>query len=332
MRRLRVAVAHRRGVAAVARRPALYALASVFFFSVFGGFLTYPLLALVGDVHMLRSSVAAQVSARHAVRARRRAARLSRGAGRDPAPIRPADRRPVVAARVRRVALLLVWVDRRTAVVRAASGRPGAIGRSRPTRNGCSCRRGGRRRPATARSAWPESFTTDDLADFEPVRRALRDRRRAPRAAVAARRPPNVILIVLESVAARWAGAESRPLRFDAAPARPKSARGLVFDNFYAHIGRSSNSLGAILLSTFPKLDFSDLTEEYPRLPGTSLASVFHDRGYRTAFVTPSDLDWADWRTFLDAAASTRWSIITSCRARRCCRRGAWRIAAPSTA
>ena len=40
----------------------VYALASVFFFGVFGGFLTYPLLALVGDVRMLRSSVAAQVT------------------------------------------------------------------------------------------------------------------------------------------------------------------------------------------------------------------------------------------------------------------------------
>ena len=47
------------GLAAVS---CLYALASVFFFGVFGGFLTYPLLALVGDVHMLRSSVEAQVS------------------------------------------------------------------------------------------------------------------------------------------------------------------------------------------------------------------------------------------------------------------------------
>jgi len=49
--------------AAVGAALGLYALASVFFFSVFGGFLTYPLLALVGDVHMLRSSVAAQTSA-----------------------------------------------------------------------------------------------------------------------------------------------------------------------------------------------------------------------------------------------------------------------------
>jgi len=42
-----------------------------------------------------------------------------------------------------------------------------------------------------------------------------------------------------------------------------------VLDNFYAHIGRSSNSLGSILLSAYPKLNFRDLTEEYPRLPGT---------------------------------------------------------------
>jgi arylsulfatase A-like enzyme len=116
---------------------------------------------------------------------------------------------------------------------------------------------------------------------------------------LAARRPPNVILIVLESVAARWAGLNHGP--YDSTPTlKAEAARGIVFDNFYAHIGRSSNSLGSILLSTYPKLDFSDLTQEYPRLPGTSLASVFHDRGYRTAFVTPSDLDWADWRTFLD--------------------------------
>jgi hypothetical protein len=47
---------------AIAAMSCVYALASVLFFNVFGGFLTYPLFALVGDVHMLRSSVEAQVS------------------------------------------------------------------------------------------------------------------------------------------------------------------------------------------------------------------------------------------------------------------------------
>src|SRR5437667_3796518 len=49
-------------VLAFAAFSCAYALASVFFFGVFGGFLTYPLLALVGDVRMLRSSVTAQVT------------------------------------------------------------------------------------------------------------------------------------------------------------------------------------------------------------------------------------------------------------------------------
>ena len=39
-----------------------YALGSVVVFGVFGGFVTYPLLALVGDVRMLGSSAAAYLT------------------------------------------------------------------------------------------------------------------------------------------------------------------------------------------------------------------------------------------------------------------------------
>jgi arylsulfatase A-like enzyme len=278
----------------------LYAIASVFFFGVFGGFLTYPLLALVGDVHMLRSSVTAQlfpstlaalagVPLLYIV--------LVEGSLWSTAPGAAIRWRLRVIA----FALLTVWVtggqwwftqewttrrDRQVAAnaewVLAASWWE-AVG-------------GGE----AIRLAGP--FNAGDLSDFEPlpaalVRGALAQARGAR--LVAARRPPNVILVVLESVAARWASLNGGA--YDSTPQlKAESGRGMVFENFYAHIGRSSNSLGSILLSTFPKLDFNDLTEEYPRLPGTSLAAVFHDRGYRTAFVTPSDLDWADWRTFLD--------------------------------
>ena len=287
-------------VVGAAALSCLYALASVFFFGVFGGFLTYPLLALVGDVRMLRSSVAAQVSP----------ATLIALAGlpllyvalvlitvRLAPPLRgPWWLRPAAA-----LAMLVVWV---------LAGQL-SFAREWTTRRD-------RQVAANAQwvfvSSWWEAiagdgavrmagtFTADDLADFEPLRKApLRGPLAQARGArlAAARRPPNVVLIVLESVAARWAGLNRGP--YDSTPAlAAESGHGIVFDNFYAHIGRSSNSLGSILLSVFPKLDFSDLTEEYPRLPGTSIASVFRDRGYRTAFVTPSDLDWADWRTFLD--------------------------------
>lgn len=282
-------------VTTVAALSVLYAIASVFFFDVFGGFLTYPLLALVGDLHMLRSSVEAQVSPTTIVALVAAPLLYLAFAAGTPLLI-PARPGPPWRPRVIALAVLIAWV---------------AAGQLSFTRDWTTRR--ARQVAANAQwvfvSSWWQTvvgdpvvrmtggFTVDDLDDFQPgkVRLALPGSTRL----MAARRPPNVILIVLESVAARWAGLNRGP--YDSTPnLRAESARGLVFDNFYAHIGRSSNSLGSILLSTFPKLDFSDLTEEYPRLPGTSIASVFHDRGYRTAFVTPSDLDWADWRTFLE--------------------------------
>jgi lipoteichoic acid synthase len=281
-------------VLGLAALSCLYAIASVFFFSIFGGFLTYPLLALVGDVHMLRSSVEAQVS-RATVLALAGVPLGYLALVTSTLRFVPANRSASWSRRFVAFVVLAIWV----------AGGHAWYGREWTTR---------RDRQVAANAEWvfasswwqaiagdgavrmAGAFNADDLADFEPVRRTLATA--VPRLS-AARRPPNVILVVLESVAARWASLNHGA--YDSTPnLRAESARGLVFDNVYAHIGRSSNSLGAILLSTFPKLDFSDLTEEYPRLPGTSLASVFHDRGYRTAFITPSDLDWADWRTFLD--------------------------------
>ena len=95
---------------------------------------------------------------------------------------------------------------------------------------------------------------------------------------------------ILESVAARWTSLYSTTYTNTTPSLVAESTHGLTFDNFYAHIGRSSNSLVAMLMSEYPKLDFRDITDEYPHLPGTSLASVFQRQGYRTEFITPSDL------------------------------------------
>ena len=40
----------------------LYAVVNIILFGIVGGFLTYPLLALIGDVRMVRSSVGAHVT------------------------------------------------------------------------------------------------------------------------------------------------------------------------------------------------------------------------------------------------------------------------------
>ena len=288
-------------VLAVSAFFCLYAVANVVIFGIFGGFLTYPLLALVGDVRMLRSSVGAHltlpvISGLIGVPAMFAALvwttnRWTRGRS---------LRTPQIAVCV----VLVVW----SAV---GYGMWEQSWRSRPDRR------------VAANSEWvflascwqalgagtvrmPDQFSAEDLADFPPVAAtrmlpvAVRRAGAAINARVrASRRPPNVILIVLESVAARWTSLNGG--RYETTPTlRTEASHGVVFENAYAHIGRSSNSLVAILLSAYPKLDFREITEQFPNLPGTSLASVFKDRGYRTAFMTPSDMSWAGWDKFLD--------------------------------
>jgi phosphoglycerol transferase MdoB-like AlkP superfamily enzyme len=281
----------------------LYAVANVVIFGVFGGFLTYPLLALVGDVRMVRSSVGAHLTlpvASGLVGVPLIYGALLWGATRW-SPWSTPLRKPQMAAAV----VLVVWSL-------IGYGMWEQTWRSRPDRR------------IAANSEWvflfscwealgrsttvrmPEQFSAADLTDFEPIGAgkmlpvAIRRAGAAINARVrAARRPPNVILVVLESVAARWTSVNGGP--YQTTPVlRAESSHGVVFENAYAHIGRSSNSLVAILLSTYPKLDFREITEQFPNLPGTSLATVFKDRGYRTTFMTPSDMSWAGWDKFLD--------------------------------
>ncbi|MGH7804922.1 MAG: sulfatase-like hydrolase/transferase, partial [Candidatus Binatia bacterium] len=146
-----------------------------------------------------------------------------------------------------------------------------------------------------------------DLEDFDTV--AVRSERsakapivraaayRTTRAA-AARRPKNVILVVLESVAARWLEPYGSP--YPATPILAAEAKNsLVFDAFYAPAGRSSDSLAALLLSVHPRVSWRDVTVDFPDLPGESIAARFRENGRRTALFTASDLGWANWRGFV---------------------------------
>ena len=297
----------------------LYTVLNVVMFSLFGGFLTYPLLALVGDVRMLRSSVTTYlrpgfvtglvclplayvalvwVSARpgknHDVspgtQSWQKRRRFSVGSLRGLRVDRPYVRAAIAGALG--LAWIVVGADAygsrwTTRADRAIAENPEWVFVSswwRALRTGGSV-------------MMSDRFDAADLSDFEPLG-AL-----PPSAArlFATRQPPlNVILIVLESVGARWTSLHSRIYDNTTPSLVEASAHGLVIENFYAHIGRSSNSLAAILLSTYPKLGFRDITDEYPHLSGTSLATEFETRGYRTAFITPSDMSWAGWSTFLE--------------------------------
>jgi arylsulfatase A-like enzyme len=167
-----------------------------------------------------------------------------------------------------------------------------------------------------------EPYLLSDLAEFAPAVPRLRKESVVNRSSArarggrptASRRSPNVVLVVLESVAARWASLNGGPYTTTPRLAA-EASRGVVFENFYAHVGRSSNSLAAMLMSVYPKIGFRDLTLEFPRLPGVSLADLFRERGYRTAFITPSDLSWAGWNTFLEGRG---FASVTDYRALSC--------------
>jgi arylsulfatase A-like enzyme len=287
----------------------LYAIASVIAFGILGGFLTYALLQLVGNVRMLSSSVTAYLSRRvelglvtvpltyiGLVWLSTRLRLLVRG---------PRWMRASIA-----LAVLIVWVGigQRTYAAEWATHYDWRIADNAPWVLASSWWRA-MRTERTVRLG--EHFAPEDLADFEPVgqrrplpavlpvlRRGAAAARSARRAAIErSARPPNVIVIVLESVALRWTTFGGR---YDSTPAlKAEAAHAMVFDNMYAHVGRSSNSLASILLSVYPKLNFRDFTEEYPLVERTSLAALFRDLGYRTAFMTSSDLSWAGWDAFL---------------------------------
>ena len=273
-----------------------YAVFNVILFGIVGGFLTYPLLAIIGDVRMVRSSVGAHLTS------------------------------STIAGLVAVPCIYLASVAALTRVMRSASATPWGIAsagicavwvigghHAYVTTFDSRADRRVAESPhwAIAASTWQAiedggfvrmdgTYTPDDFADFDPPKArqsqtaslASKVIRRATAAvdarATAARRPPNVVLIVLESVAARWTSLNN-PVYATTPTLKAESARSVVADNFYAHIGRSSNSMVSMLMSAYPKLDFRELTEQYPDFPGTSLATMLRSRGYRTAFVKVVD-------------------------------------------
>jgi arylsulfatase A-like enzyme len=138
-------------------------------------------------------------------------------------------------------------------------------------------------------------FGPDDLKDFDlPVARPRGSRRPLPGTP-----PRNVILLVLESTGTRYLGLYGS--RYATTPNLVRESRhALVFDDFYSHVGLTSNAMAAITLSLFPYMTWREYTVEYPRLPGRTLAQVFKEKGLRTAFIHNGDLEYVDQDQFLD--------------------------------
>jgi arylsulfatase A-like enzyme len=145
-----------------------------------------------------------------------------------------------------------------------------------------------------------------DLADFAPSgERAAAPASRPWSPPPGARRPRNVVLLVLESTGARYLSLHGS--RYDTTPSLVREARhALVFDAAYAHVGRSSSSLVALFLSAIPPISARDTTAEFPGFPGTSVAARLGREGMRTSYLSAGDLRWAGMRAFAERRGFAR--------------------------
>jgi arylsulfatase A-like enzyme len=145
------------------------------------------------------------------------------------------------------------------------------------------------------------SFPPDYLNDFRPpvatLRPAVAKVEAAPAGAAAAR-PRNVIVVVLESTSTRYLSAYGSP--YHTTPTlEAAAAHALVFDSFYSHVGFTANALVSMSLSLHPYMTWREYTQEYPDLPGQTVAEALKPFGYRTGFLTAQLLDFVGMNRFL---------------------------------
>ncbi|MCX5660603.1 MAG: sulfatase-like hydrolase/transferase [Planctomycetota bacterium] len=138
------------------------------------------------------------------------------------------------------------------------------------------------------------AFSEVHLKDFQTF--AERGSPLAPNLALA-RRPKNVVLIVMESVGTQQMSLYGSP--YKTTPNLDALAKdGIVFDNFYSHMGNSANAFVAMSLSAYPPLSWREYTRDRPDTPGVSLADVLKRHGRRTGFINLTDNGYANMGRF----------------------------------
>lgn len=314
------------GLLALSTFSVFYAVASVQIFAFLRSPLTYPLLYLAGDAKSMSSSIGSFLSPLlvaalvlvpllHVLAVRRSS--------------RPRPGTPGRARRVLRIAGLaatLLWVvwGARTAGGRWSDRSDLLIAESPHWKFASSLVDEAR---SGAMPLMRDDFPASYLSDFEPAA-ATSAPAGKPREHVATGtplpskpRPRNVLVVVLESTGNRYLSLYGSPY-----PTTPnlvaEAGHALVYDSFYAHVGLSANSLAALGLSVYPYMTWREYTQDYPGFPGETLADVLGPRGYRTAFLTSSFLDYvgvdrflrgrgfdelSGWKELSDGSATTSW-------------------------
>jgi glucan phosphoethanolaminetransferase (alkaline phosphatase superfamily) len=128
-------------------------------------------------------------------------------------------------------------------------------------------------------------FPPEYLNDFRPAAAYAH-----PALPQFAKPPRNVLMIVLESTAAKYMSLYGA--RFDTTPNLvAESSHALVFDRVYAHVGYTFCSRIPLMYSTYPGLPWSYCPNAHQTMP-PGLATLMKARGARTAFFSAADPEW----------------------------------------
>jgi arylsulfatase A-like enzyme len=103
--------------------------------------------------------------------------------------------------------------------------------------------------------------------------------------------PPNVVMIVMESVGAKWLQLYGAPHR-NSAEVEEVARRGATFSRVYAGSPNTSSAMAALFCSVYPLLALRTITRVDPSLRVPGLPAVLTQRGYRTAFVHGGNLEY----------------------------------------
>lgn len=111
--------------------------------------------------------------------------------------------------------------------------------------------------------------------------------------AVGTKRPKNIVLIVMESVGAHYLSLYGSP--YDTTPNLLAERRNaLVFSNYYAPVGWTAYSLIALVLSQRPPMErYNEVSFRIDPTEAGSVAKSLSSAGYRTAFLSSGDPNWA---------------------------------------
>lgn len=134
-------------------------------------------------------------------------------------------------------------------------------------------------------------LVAEDFSDFRPASPS----RKGLAANVSWPSPPprNVILVVLESVGTRYLSLYGSSL--DTTPRLVgEQSNAIVFDRYYAPVGWTAYSLFSLVMAKYPPMErYNELSFRAATVRGSSVAKVLAEAGYRTAFMSAGDPDWA---------------------------------------